>query len=451
MLDRSIFKMYDIRGVAHKSLTSSVMKRIGQSFGTLAQIQSIEDVVVASDARLSSPQFKNSLISGVRSTGCNVIDLGTIPTPLLYFGAYHLTAGTGLMVTASHNPPSYNGVKMMLAHHSLHGNNIQKLRKRIEEELFLKGDGVVQKKSITEFYLDTVCSDIQLNRRLKVVIDSANGVAGLVAPQLFRRLGCEVIELYSDIDGSFPNHPGDPTQVENLVDIIDTVKKVRADVGLAFDGDGDRVVAIAPNGEIIWPDRLMILFVQNILADNPNRAVVFDVKCSRALPEAIELAGGEPVMWKTGHSLMKSKLIECDGIFGGELSGHLFFRDRWPGFDDGLYTGARLCELLANDGRQTWQIFDELPFPIGTQELRIACKRPHLIVEEFRKRANFWDATVNYLDGIRVEFEDGFGIMRASNTASEIVFRFEADNMDALERIQDRFQEEMDYLEHSFD
>ncbi len=443
--------MYDIRGVAHKSLTSSVIRNIGKSFGTVAQIKSIEEVSVACDARLSSPQFKNSLIGGIRSTGCSVIDLGTVPTPLLYFGAYHLTAGTGIMVTASHNPPMYNGAKMVLAHHSLYGTNIQRIRKRIEDQLYTEGEGELQKKSITEFYVDTVCSDIRLNRGLRVVIDSANGVAGLVAPHLFRRLGCEVVELFSEPDGSFPNHLGDPTQVENLRHIIEKVKEVRADVGLAFDADGDRLVAIAPTGEIIWPDRLMILFSRNILAEHPGRSVVFDVKCSRALPEAIELAGGEPVMWKTGHSLMKSKMLECNGIFGGELSGHLFFRDRWQGHDDGLYAGARLCEILANDKRASWQVFDDLPFPLGTQELRIQCRQPRLIVEEFSKRANFWDATINRLDGIRVDFNDGFGVMRASNTASEIVFRFEADDMEALERIQQRFEEEMDYLENSLD
>ena len=438
-----IFKMYDIRGVAHQSLTSETMRRVGQAFGTVSLIKSIKEIVVGCDARTSSPEFKASLIEGIRSTGCNVIDLGTIPTPIMYFATHHLGSRTGLMVTASHNPPQYNGVKMVLDGHSIYGSNIQKLKERIHDERFLIGNGNLKDKLINDEYSDAIISDIRLERPIRAVVDCANGIAGAFLPAILRRIGCEVHELYCEVDGTFPNHEADPTKVENLTDLIRTVQEVEADVGLGIDGDGDRMVVVSPSGSIIWPDRLMILFARQILSRQPGRSVVFDVKCTRALPIEIEKAGGKPVMWMTGHSLMKSKMIDCDGVLGGEMSGHMFFRDRWPGFDDGLYASARLCELLASDVCSPAEVFDTLPLMVSTPEIRVDCPGPHKLVETFGTNVKFPDATISHLDGVRADFADGFGLLRASNTASELVFRFEADTQSGLSRIQNRFREEM--------
>ena len=442
-----IFKMYDIRGVAGESLTRSGMYQIGLAFGSEYRSTIVGEVFIACDARLSSPVLKEELIRGVRSAGCDVVDLGIIPTPLVYFAAWNSPSGTGLMVTASHNPAEYNGVKIVLARESFHGESIQRLYQRINSaNLTATAFGQLSSRSVVEAYHRSVVQNIQLKRPLKVVLDCANGIAGAIAPQILRDLGCEVIELYCDVDGTFPNHPGDPTRVENLQDLIAAVTDTRSDVGLAIDGDGDRLVAVSQDGEIIWPDRLMILFARDIVAQNPGRPVVFDVKCMRALADEITFAGGEPVMWKTGHSFIREKIAHCDAVFGGELSGHLYFRDRWPGFDDGIYASARLCELLGASSLSAREVFQTLPESVATPEIRIACNAPHALVDRFKQCVAFEGAEVCDLDGIRATFQGGFGLLRASNTADEVVLRFDADSKVILRQIQDRFYQVLDDL-----
>ena len=435
-----IFKQYDIRGVVSESLTRTRMELIGLAFGSECQEISVTEVCVACDARHSSPELKDALIQGLRRTGCDVTDFGTIPTPALYFAVHHSSGGTGLMVTASHNPPQYNGVKMVLQHAAIFGDAIQQLHQRINQgKLVERAPGQLIQKSVVEDYLAAIRTNVSMNRPIRVVLDCANGVAGAIAPGVLRDIGCEVIELYCDVDGSFPNHPADPTRPENLADLIAAVANNGADVGLALDGDGDRLVVVSPNGEIIWPDRLMILFVEDILATHPGRTVVFDVKCMRALTEVVTQVGGIPVLWKTGHSLIRAKLIDCDGVFGGEMSGHLYFRDRWPGFDDGIYASARLCELLSRSHRSVDEIFSALPSSISTPEIRIPCNSPHEIVARFIQQATFTEAELVQIDGLRATFEDGFGLIRASNTAPDLVLRFDADSTAALARIQTMF------------
>ena len=435
-----LFKQYDIRGVVPDQLSSEVATLIGQAFGTECRARSMREVLVAGDARLSTPELKASLTLGLTSVGCDVIDLGQVPTPVLYFATHHSAAGCGLMVTASHNPPEYNGIKMVLGHEAIYGESVQNLYRRVcQGELDERSPGSVRTHLATEAYASAIWKDVHLSRPLRVVLDCANAVAGAVAPQVLRACGCEVIELYCNVDGRFPNHPGDPTRPENLKDLIATVIDRGADVGLALDGDGDRLVAVSPTGEIIWPDRLMILFVEDILRHNPGGNVIFDVKCMRALGDAIVRFGGEPVMWKTGHSLIRAKLIECDGIFGGEMSGHLFFRDRWPGFDDGIYAAARLCELLSTAQMSVKEVFEQLPTSVSTPEIRIACESPHLVVQQFIEQVNFPGAKLTTIDGLRVTFKDGFGLIRASNTAAEIVLRFDADSSEALSTIRGEF------------
>ena len=417
------------------------MHAIGRAFGTVSLLNERHQTVVACDSRESSPQFKESLIEGIRSTGCGVIDVGTVATPLMYFATHQLQTGTGLMVTASHNPPEYNGVKMMLNGESLYGDDIQDLKKRIMTNDFLTGRGGLSTEFVVDQYCESIGSDIVLKQPLRVVIDCANGIGGEFAPRVLRQISCDVVELFCDVDNSFPNHPADPTVEENLRMLIDKVREVNADVGLAVDGDADRMVAVTPSGEVIWPDRLMILFAQHILRDHPGRKVVFDVKCTRSLPKAIESSGGEPVMWKTGHSLMKAKMRECNAVFGGEMSGHFFFNDRWPGFDDGIYAGARLCELIADREGSVQELFDSLPNQFNTPEIRMQEDGPMEIVESFKQHVEIKDATVSYLDGVRADFDDGFGLIRGSNTAPEIVMRFEADTKESLKRIEKIFRD----------
>ena len=441
LVPRDIFKMYDIRGIADDVLTEELMYKIGQSFGTAAQIKSVMEICVGRDGRISSPRLKDAIVNGIRSTGVNVVDIGMVPTPVLYFAAHRSDSRSGLMVTASHNPSEYNGVKLVLTGHPIFGSNIQKLRNRVVFEHFVSGDGAVREEYVTDSYEDSIVNDVKLNRGIRVVVDCANGVGGLVAPQVLERIGCDVIPLYCDVDGNFPNHEADPTKLDNLTDLISQVKANDADVGIAIDGDADRMVAVAPDGEMILPDRLMILFAQNILMTHPRRKVVYDVKCTRALKEAIETSNGLSVMWKTGHSLMKAKMADCNAIFGGEMSGHFFFADRWPGFDDGIYAAARLCELLANDQRRPQEIFSSLPKFVSTPEIRATCYQAEYLVEQFKSKVDFIDAEMNFLDGVRADFDCGFGLLRASNTAPELVFRFEADSDEGMQHIQGRFYE----------
>lgn len=447
-----IFKMYDIRGEVGESLTVQLMYDIGRAFGTAAHEKSVHEVVVGCDGRVSSPKLKSNLIEGVRSTGCNVVDIGAVPTPVVYFATHFLGTGTGLMVTASHNPPQYNGVKMVLDGQSMYGEKIQELRNRISEQNFKKGSGELTERSVVDRYAEKIISGVRIGKRsLKVVVDCANGIAGGICPDILRRIGCEVDELFCEVDGTFPNHEADPTRIDNLQDLVSRVRSTRADVGLALDGDGDRLVVIAPNGEIIWPDRLMILFARQVLENFPGSSIVYDVKCTRSLRREIEEHGGTSIMWKTGHSLIKSKLQECGGRLAGEMSGHFFFADRWYGFDDGIYASVRLCEILSNESLDVSEVFQQLPELVGTPEIRVSVKRPHDLVKRFKESANFSDSEMNYLDGVRADFADGFGLIRASNTAPEVVFRFESDTTAGLERIQDNFREVLELIDNQVD
>ncbi len=439
MLPESIFREYDIRGLVDGELTEEVANLIGRAVGTIAIQNKTGPFAVGADARASSPTLKTALIEGMCSAGCNVIDIGAVPTPMTYFAAYHLGSGCALMVTASHNPPAYNGVKIMLGFHTLYGAEIKAIYRRIISQDFSCGAGALEIADVSADYMAALRADIRLTQPLKVVIDCGNGIAGAYAPKVLRQLGCDVVELYCEVDGTFPNHPADPTRPENVADLIDEVKRTRADIGLALDGDGDRVVAVTAAGEMISPDRLMILFVRDILREHPGRTVLYDVKCTRSLPFAINQAAGKPMMWKTGHSLMKAQTQLQDGVFAGEMSGHYFFRDRWPGFDDGVYSGARLCELLCRGDPAS--ILKGLPASAGTGELRYHCADPHELVGKFKRRMQFSKGVkISEMDGIRADFPTGFGLLRASNTAPEIVMRFEADDEAELDKIRDEFQ-----------
>ncbi|HSH40772.1 MAG TPA: phosphomannomutase/phosphoglucomutase [Arenicellales bacterium] len=442
-LPDEIFKAYDIRGVVGDTLTDEIVRDIGHAIGSEARDNDVETVVIGRDGRMSGPVLLDALASGLMSAGCNVIDIGMAPTPLVYFAAFELNTHSAVALTGSHNPPSYNGLKMVIAGETLSGERIQGLKQRIERSDLVDGQGTRLERSLSAAYIDRICSDVKPARQLKVVIDCGNGVAGAVAPELFRRLGCDVVDLYCEVDGSFPNHHPDPSQEENLKDLIETVHREKADVGLAFDGDGDRLGVVSPDGSIIWPDRQMILFARDILEREPGAEIIFDVKCSRNLAKAIREAGGRPVMWRTGHSFIKAKLKESGAALAGEMSGHIFFQERWYGFDDGLYAGARLIELLSRDERSTGEIFEALPDSCNTPELRIEMEEgEHFkFMAELEKTANFSDGKVSTIDGVRVDFDDGFGLVRPSNTTPILVLRFEADSPEALKRIQHIFRD----------
>ena len=437
-----IFKAYDIRGIVGHSLTPQIVRQIGRAVGSEAIAAGDSAVVIGRDGRLSGPAISDALIEGICATGCDAVDIGMVPTPLTYFATHALDIGSAVSVTGSHNPPDYNGLKIMIGTHTLAAERIQDLRKRIEAESFAEGQGARRNGNVVPAYMQRVAGDIHLKRPLKVVTDCGNGVAGMAAPQLMRDIGCEVIELFSDIDGTFPNHHPDPSVADNLVQLIEAVRNEKADLGLAFDGDGDRLGVITDTGQVIWPDRQMILFARDILTRNPGAKVLYDVKCTRLLPKAIEDAGGEPLMWKTGHSFIKAKLRETGGVFGGEMSGHLFFKERWYGFDDALYAAARLCEVLSGDDRPPSTVFAEIPDTVNTPELRIEMNEGehHTLIQELVANGNFSGGSVCNIDGVRVDFEDGFGLARASNTTPTVILRFEADTTSALERIQELYR-----------
>lgn len=437
-----IFKAYDIRGIVGKSFTPEIVERIGRAIGTEARARHRNSLVVGRDGRLSGPDIVAALSRGLMSSGCDVIDVGRIPTPVVYFAAHYLGTQSGVAVTGSHNPPDYNGLKIVLAGDTLSGEAIQALRRRIVENDLVQGVGANTRDDVREAYLRRITGDVRLARPMKVAVDCGNGVAGELAPELLRRLGCEVRELYCTIDGNFPNHHPDPSKPENLEELIATVTEGGFDLGLAFDGDGDRLGVIAPNGAIIWADRQMILFARDVLSRNPSAQIIYDVKCSRTLAQAIRQAGGTPVMWKTGHSFIKAKLKQSGALLAGEMSGHIFFKERWYGFDDGLYAAARLLELLARDPRPTGEIFASLPDTVNTPELNLefAEGENHAIIEKLVGQASFPGAQITTIDGLRADFDDGFGLVRASNTTPVLVFRFEGDNANALERIQNAFR-----------
>ena len=444
-LDPSIFRAYDIRGVVGETLDKEAAYEIGRAIGSEAYYRGEQTVVVGRDGRTSGPELSEALIEGLKATGRDVKDVGQVPTPVLYFAAQQLDANSGVMVTGSHNPADYNGFKIVLGGETLANDAIQALRQRIESGDLLTGEGAVEQLEVLPDYIQRVRADVQLARPVRVVVDCGNGVAGNAAPQLLQALGCEVIELYCDVDGNFPNHHPDPSRSENLSDLIQAVQQHGADVGIAFDGDGDRVGIVGSQGEIIWPDRLLMLLAMDVLSRNPGAQIIYDVKCSRHVAEVVAQYGGEPLMCPTGHSLIKAKMKQTGALLAGEMSGHVFFKERWFGFDDGLYTAARLLEILANDQRSSSEIFAALPDSVNTPELSVpmAEGEPSRFMERLLDVARFENATVITIDGMRVEFDDGWGLVRASNTTPSLMLRFEARDELALSRIQDEFRRVM--------
>ncbi len=445
----SIFKAYDIRGIVGETLTPDIVRRIGQAIGSVAAARGQAAVAVARDGRLSGPEFVAALGDGLQAAGRRVIDLGRVPTPVLYFATHELDTRSGVMVTGSHNPPAYNGFKIVVDGETLSGEAIQDLRRRILASDYVTGQGSHETQEILPRYLARITDDVRLARPLKVVVDCGNGVAGAAAPALLRRLGCEVSELFCTVDGRFPNHHPDPSQTENLADLIEAVRREDADVGLAFDGDGDRLGVVDATGRIIWPDRQMMLYAADILSRHPGAEIIYDVKCSRHLGRVIEEHGGRPLMWRTGHSLIKAKMREDGALLAGEMSGHIFFKERWYGFDDALYAAARLLEILARETRPPAAVFADLPDAVSTPELRVEmAEGEHFrFMERFAGSAQFPGAKLSTIDGIRADFDDGWGLIRPSNTTPCLIIRFEADDEAALARIQTLFREAILALE----
>ncbi|SEI86257.1 phosphomannomutase/phosphoglucomutase [Paraburkholderia diazotrophica] len=450
MISQSIFKAYDIRGVIGKTLDAETARSIGRAFGSEVRAQGGDAVVVARDGRLSGPELIQALSDGLRAAGVDVVNIGMVPTPVGYFAAsvpLSLAGGerrvdSCIVVTGSHNPPDYNGFKMVLRGAAIYGDQIQALYKRITDNRFESGSGSYQDYDIADAYVERIVSDIELARPLKIVVDTGNGVAGGLAPRLFKALGCELVELFTDIDGNFPNHHPDPAHPENLQDVIRALKETDAEIGFAFDGDGDRLGVVTKDGQIIYPDRQLMLFAEEVLSRNKGAQIIYDVKCTRNLAKWVKDKGGEPLMWKTGHSLVKAKLRETGAPLAGEMSGHVFFKDRWYGFDDGLYTGARLLEILARV-QDPSKLLNGLPNSHSTPELQLKLQEGENfeLIARLQKSATFPQADqVVTIDGLRVEYPDGFGLARSSNTTPVVVMRFEADNDAALKRIQEDFR-----------
>ncbi|WP_172675114.1 phosphomannomutase/phosphoglucomutase, partial [Stenotrophomonas pictorum] len=451
-----IFRAYDIRGVLGSELNATVATLIGQAIGSAMQAQGLRDVVVGRDGRLSGPELADSLIQGLRLAGCDVIDIGLAPTPVVYFASYHLRAGSCVAVTGSHNPPDYNGFKIVIGGETLSGAAITDLYTRIQEGRLQRADtlGGLQQREVIDEYILRIADDVQLDRPLKVVADAGNGVAGAVAPQLLEAIGADVIPLYCDVDGSFPNHHPDPSEPDNLEDLIQTVKRFDADIGVAFDGDGDRLGVVTRDGKVIYADRLLMLFAADVLMRNPGAMVIYDVKCTGKLSDYILRHGGSPMMWKTGHSLVKAKMRETDAELAGEMSGHFFFKERWYGFDDGLYAMARLLEILAQREEDPAEVLNALPDAVSTPELKVAVEagtqhaQVALIAAAVQAQAQvegspFAGARLATIDGLRVDFNDGWGLVRASNTTPVLVLRFEANDEAGLKRIQELFREQL--------
>ena len=436
-----IFKAYDIRGIVGRTLTEEVTELIGRAVGSEGRKRGVATVVIARDGRLSGPSLAGALARGLQASGVDVIDVGMVATPMLYFAAYHLGTLSGVQVTGSHNPPDYNGLKIMLAGETLSGDDIQDLRKRIESGDFTSGHGSYRTQDVREEYLQRIASDIRLARPLHVIVDCGNGVPGATAPELYRRLGCKVTELYCEVDGHFPNHHPDPSNPKNLQDLIAKLKS-EGDIGFAFDGDGDRLGVVTKSGKIIFPDRQLMLFAADVLERIPGAEIIFDVKSTRNLFSWIRERGGKPTLFKTGHSLIKKKLQETGAPLAGEMSGHIFFKERWYGFDDGMYVGARLLEILSRSP-DVGAVLEQLPDAMSTPELQVktAEGENYTLIDKLKQTARFEGAQeLITIDGLRVEYTDGFGLARPSNTTPTIVLRFEADDEAALKRIQEDFR-----------
>lgn len=453
-VDPSIFRAYDIRGVVGKTLNREVARQLGQAIGSVMREKGLREIVVGRDGRLSGPELAGALSDGLRDAGIDVIDVGAVPTPVVYYAAYRFNTGSGVAVTGSHNPPEYNGFKIVVGGETLAESAIQDLYRRISEgRLESGGGGELRSVDVVPDYIERIASDVQAEQPLKVVVDCGNGIPGAVAPQVLESIGCQVIPLYCEVDGEFPNHHPDPSDPKNLEDLILAVKQTGADLGVAFDGDGDRLGVVTRDGEIIYPDRLLMLFARDVLARQPGATIIYDVKCTGHLKGQILDAGGSPLMWRTGHSLIKAKMRETGAELAGEMSGHFFFKERWYGFDDGIYAGARLLEILAGDleGRTPEEVFATCPKGVSTPELKIelAEGEHYRFMEAFRERASFPEATLVTIDGIRADWVDGWGLVRASNTTPVLVLRFDADNPAALKRIQGVFREQLFLIEPS--
>ncbi|MBX2836480.1 MAG: phosphomannomutase/phosphoglucomutase [Gammaproteobacteria bacterium] len=449
---KAIFRAYDIRGVVSDALTPEAVTQIGQAFGSECNDRGLTKAVVARDGRVSGPDLIEALSEGMQAAGLEVIDIGMVPTPVLYYATYALETGTGVMVTGSHNPPEYNGLKMVLDGAALYGDGIMNLYNRIEKGDLVTGTGGYSRTDIWEDYLNRILGDVSLKRKMRIAYDCGNGVTGMAAPQLFEGLGCDAEGLFTQVDGNFPNHHPDPAKLDNLQDLIKVVTENNLDLGLAFDGDGDRVGIVDNKGQVIWPDRQMVLYAQDVLSRNPGAKIIYDVKCSKVLPAAITAAGGEPEMWKTGHSFIKARIKETGALLGGEMSGHIFFKERWYGFDDALYSAARLLEILSGIDRPVSDIFGDIPNSINTPEISILLDQDgaqHEFVEAFAHNAKFDGATLTTIDGVRADYPDGWGLLRASNTTPSLVIRFEADTEEALSRIQNEFKHVMQQTDSS--
>ena len=441
-----IFRSYDIRGLVGSQVTPELAQLIGQAVGSEAIDQGEQAIVVARDGRTHSEALTQALIRGILRSGCNVINIGVVPTPLMYFSTFHFDdTSSGVIVTASHNPKEYNGFKVVIKNRALADDAVIELRSRIIGQRFHQGLGEEIPRTIISDYIDRIFSDVALASNVKIVVDAGNAVPGIVAPQLFEELGCEVIPLFCDLDGEFPNHDPDPTVEKNLQALIAKVQETNADIGVAFDGDGDRLVVVTPKGDIIWPDRLLMLFAKDVLSRNPGADVLFDVKCSRQLNQVISSYGGRPIMWKTGHSPMKAKMEETQALIGGEYSGHIFIKDRWYGFDDGIYAMARLLEIITLRDQKIDAIFAAFPQLYSTPEIKIAI--PELdkfgLIKKLSEIGEFANGTITTIDGLRVDYTKGWGLVRASNTSPALTLRFEAESHESLEKIQQIFKREL--------
>ena len=438
-----IFRANDIRGIAYEDLDEKVVVSLGKSLGSEAKDRGINKFIIGRDGRLSSPDIFEWLSSGVLSSGCDVIDIGVVTSPMFYHSTHTLDTSSGVVITGSHNPKEYNGFKIVFNKNSTTSEEILGLKKRILEDNYHIGKGVLKREDVKETYINKILEHINLNEKLKISIDCGNGSAGIVAKEIYERLGCDVDELYGDLDGSFPNHHPDPSKLDNMEDLMRSVKENGSSVGLAFDGDADRLGVISADGEMIYPDRQMILFARQVINNNPHAKIVFDVKCSKLLPDEILKLKGKPLICKTGHTFIKQKIRETNALLGGEMSGHIFFNDRWPGFDDGIYAGARILEIIAESKDNN--VFSTIPNIVSTPEINISAadEKKFNIVEEFIKNSVFVDANIVDIDGIRVEFSKGWGLLRASNTSPFLVLRFEAETDIDLEEIKNIFYENL--------
>ena len=447
-LNHNIFRAYDIRGIAFEDLTEEVVIKLGKALGSESIERGIKEFIIGRDGRNSSPQIFEWLSSGLLSTGCNVIDIGLVTSPMFYHATHHLNASSGTIITGSHNPKEYNGFKIIFNKVPTTSQEISNLKKRIEAENFLFGEGKIEKKDVKDSYIKKIKENINIKNKLNISIDCGNGAAGIVAKEVYESLGCKVTELYGKIDGSFPNHHPDPSKIENLSDLIDSVIKEKSCIGLAFDGDADRVGVISPAGNLVDPDMQMILFSRKVINENPGCKIVYDVKCSQLLSNEINNLNGEAIISRTGHTFIKQKIRETGAKLGGEMSGHIFFNDRWAGFDDGIYAGARLLEII--DESIDEDIFEDIPNMISTPEINIAVSdsEKFQIVENFMRKADFINATIIDIDGIRVEFENGWGLLRASNTTPALVLRFEAQTEKVLKEIKEIFKQNLKKIKH---